>query len=349
MRRREFISILGGACVAWPVAARAQQSARRIAMLLLDAENDPEAQPLVIAFRHGLQELGWIEGRNIQIDYLWGAREPDRARALAERLVTLAPDVVLAYGSPATAAMHRATTSIPVVFVVVTDPVSGGYVQSLARPGGNITGFSTFEPEIGGKWLELLKEVAPGLRRVAGVLDPSFKAWDAIWRATETVASGFQIEVTSVPLRDYRQYRVSCDGIRARTQWGSDHPSDRHQLSESRTDTFARCATPATCRLSVPGIRGQWRLDVLRTRPSRLISAWRVLRRSYPQGREGERASSPATDQVRIRHQPQDRQSVQSHHSGGATRTCRRADRVRFPTSVIGTSRKSYFMPEMSG
>jgi putative ABC transport system substrate-binding protein len=114
-----------------------------------------------------LHELGWAEGRNIQIDYLWGARAPDRARALAEQLVTQAPDVVLAYGSPALAAMHRATSTIPVVFVVVADPVGGGYVQSLARPGGNVTGFSTFEPEIGGKWLELLKTVAPNLRRVA--------------------------------------------------------------------------------------------------------------------------------------------------------------------------------------
>jgi putative ABC transport system substrate-binding protein len=200
MRRRDFISLLGSACVAWPT--RAQPSARRIAMLLLHAENDPEAQPLVIAFRQGLQELGWVEGRNIHSESLWGAREPDRARALAEQLVTQAPDIVLAYGSPATAAMHRATTSIPVVFVVVTDPVSGGYVQSLAQPGGNITGFSTFEPEMGGKWLGLLKEVAPGLRRVAGILDPSFKAWDAIWRATEAIAPTFRVEVTSVQLRD---------------------------------------------------------------------------------------------------------------------------------------------------
>jgi putative tryptophan/tyrosine transport system substrate-binding protein len=201
MRRREFISLLGGAA-SWPLAARAQQPLRRIAMLLLHAESDPEVQPYVMAFRQSMLELGWTEGRDIQIDYLWGARTPDRARALAAQLVTQVPDVALVYGSPATAAMRLATSTIPVVFVVVADPVGGGYVQSLARPGGNITGFGTFEPEMGGKWLALLKEVAPNLRRVACILDPSFRAWAALFRAIENAAPNFQVEVTSVHLHD---------------------------------------------------------------------------------------------------------------------------------------------------
>src|SRR5262249_9212323 len=159
VRRRDFIGVVGAATVAWPLATRAQQPLRRIAMLLLHAESDPEVQPYVAAFRQGLLELGWTEGHNGQIDYRWGARTPDRAQALAAQLVTQAPDVILCYGSPATGALQRATSTIPVVFVVVADPVGGGYVQSLARPGGNITGFGTFEPEMGGKWLALLKEV----------------------------------------------------------------------------------------------------------------------------------------------------------------------------------------------
>ena len=201
LKRRELITLLGGAAT-WPLAARAQQPLRRIAMLLLHAESDPEAQPYVTAFRQGLLELGWTEGRNIHIDYLWGARTPDRARALAAQLVTQVPDVALVEGSPATAAMKLATSTIPVVFVVVADPVGGGYVQSLARPGGNITGFGTFEPEMGSKWLALLKEVAPNLRRVVCISDPSFKAWAAISQATENAARNFQVEVTSVYLHD---------------------------------------------------------------------------------------------------------------------------------------------------
>ena len=202
MRRREFITLLGGVAATLPLAARAQQPLRRIALLSVLAESDPEIPPYVMAFRQGLRELGWTEGRNIQIDYFWDVREPDRARTLAAQLVTQAPDVVLAFGSPATAAMQRATSTIPVVFVVVADPVGGGFVQNLARPGGNITGFGTFEPEMGGKWMALLKEVAPNLRRVACISDPSFKAWAAIQRATESAAPNFQVEVTSVNLHD---------------------------------------------------------------------------------------------------------------------------------------------------
>ena len=130
------------------------------------------------------------------------AGAPDRARAYAAELVALSPDAILANGTPALAALHRATSSIPVVFVVVTDPVGAGFVQSQARPGGNITGFSTFEPEIGGKWLELLKEITPSLRRVAGILDPAFKGFAAVWRAVESLAPRLGVQVASVSLRD---------------------------------------------------------------------------------------------------------------------------------------------------
>src|SRR5262245_11807392 len=198
--RRGFIATLGGAAVAWPVAVRAQQPVRirRIGMLVAYAESDPEAQARVAAFRQGLRELGWTEGHNLQIELRWETGDPDRAQTFATELISLAPDVIVAHGTPALRALHRATRTVPVVFVSVIDPVSAGYVQSLAVPGGNITGFSTFEPEIGGKWLELLKEIAPGLSRVAGILDPSFTGFAGMWGAIENMAPRFGLEVKNL-------------------------------------------------------------------------------------------------------------------------------------------------------
>jgi putative ABC transport system substrate-binding protein len=199
MKRREFITLLGGAWV-WPLAAHAQQPGgmRRIAVIAAYAEHDPEAQARVTAFRQALQGLGWTEGGNVVMEYRWGAGDADRSRTFAMELTALKPDVILAHGTPAVTALRAATRTIPVVFVSVIDPVGAGHVQSLPRPGGNITGFSTFEPEIGGKWLELLKEVAPNLKRVAGILDPAFKGFAGVWREIETMAPRFGLSVTSV-------------------------------------------------------------------------------------------------------------------------------------------------------
>ena len=198
--RRELLAALGGAAATWPLAARAQQAerVRRIGVLAAYAENDPEAQARVVAFRQALQGLGWTEGRNIAMEYRWGAGDAGRARTFVAELVSLKPDVILAHGTPALTALYEATRTIPVVFVSVIDPVGAGTVQSLARPGANITGFSTFEPEIGGKWLELLKEIAPGLKRVAGVSDPAFRGFAGVWRAIEAMAPRFGVQVTSV-------------------------------------------------------------------------------------------------------------------------------------------------------
>ena len=202
MKRRNFITLLGGAA-AWPVAARGQQPERmrRIGVLVAYAESDPEAQARIAAFRQGLRELGWTEGRNLRMELGWGTGDPDRARTLATELISLAPDVIVAHGTPALTALYRATRTIPVVFVSVIDPVGAGYVQSLAQPGGNITGFSTFEPEIGGKWLELLKEIAPGLSRVAGILDPGFKGFAGVWGAIENMAPRLGLQLTNLPFQ----------------------------------------------------------------------------------------------------------------------------------------------------
>jgi putative tryptophan/tyrosine transport system substrate-binding protein len=171
-------------------------------VLISSEESDPDGQARVVAFRQGLSDLGWTEGRNIQIDYRWGTGTTDRARTNVAELINLAPDVIVANGTPATAAVHEATQSIPVVFVVVFDPVGAGFVHSLSQPGGNITGFSTFEPEIGGKWLELLNEVSPGLQHVAGLSDPSYAAYAAVWRTVENSAQRARIKTSSIDFRD---------------------------------------------------------------------------------------------------------------------------------------------------
>jgi putative ABC transport system substrate-binding protein len=204
MQRREFITFLGGAVAGWPLAARAQQPdrVRRIGVMIANAESDPEGQDRVAAFRRGLQDLGWAEGRNLRIDYRWAAGEPNRARAFARELVALEPDVILANGTPALSALHEATTNIPVVFAVVVDPVGAGFVRSLARPGGNITGFSSFQPEIGGKWLELLKAIMPGLRRVAVISDPAYRGFAGVLHEIGSIGPRVGVEITKVVFRN---------------------------------------------------------------------------------------------------------------------------------------------------
>jgi putative tryptophan/tyrosine transport system substrate-binding protein len=173
MRRREFIAGLGSAA-AWPLAAPAQQSARirRIGVLSPYDENDPGAKAELSAFTRRLAELGWTEGHNLQMDIRWAAADVDRMRMSAKELVDLQPDVILADTTPTTAALQRETRTIPIVFLIVSDPVGAGFVASLARPGGNITGFINAEAAMGGKWLDLLTEIAPGLKRVAMIFNP---------------------------------------------------------------------------------------------------------------------------------------------------------------------------------
>ena len=174
MKRREFMTLLGGAAVVWPLAARAQQPerVRRIGVLIGYAENDPETQARLAAFRQGIEQLGWTEGRNVRIDYRFAPAGPDQAQLFAKELVALRPDVLVGNSSPASAALLRETRTISIVFVGVSDPVGSGLVASIARPGGNTTGFTNFEPSLTGKWLELLKEIAPGIVRVAVIFNP---------------------------------------------------------------------------------------------------------------------------------------------------------------------------------
>src|SRR5215471_17301153 len=172
MKRREFITLLGGAAVAWPLAARAQQPTRRIGMLIGYSENDPEIQARLVAFRQALEGNGWKEGRSVLIDYRFAPAGPDQAQVFAKELVALQPDVLVGNSTPATAALLHETRTIPIVFVGVSDPVGSHFVASIARPGGSTTGFTNFAPWMVGKWLEMLKQVAPGIGRAAVIFNP---------------------------------------------------------------------------------------------------------------------------------------------------------------------------------
>jgi putative ABC transport system substrate-binding protein len=203
MRRRDFIGAIVGSAV-WPIVAHAQQPdrMRRIGVLMGFPESDREGQAFVAAFREGLQKLGWAEGRNVQIDIRWGAADTANARRYAAEIVALAPDVIVTGASAATAAVQEATRTLPIVFVNVSDPVGAGYVASLARPGGNATGFTFAEYGMSGKWLELLKEIAPRVTRVAILRDPTLAAGIGQLGAIQSVAPSFRVEASPIDARN---------------------------------------------------------------------------------------------------------------------------------------------------
>jgi putative ABC transport system substrate-binding protein len=201
--RRKFLATLGGAVAAWPLAARAQQPGgmRRVGALLMLAESDLEVQSWIRELVQRLQELGWTNGRNVQVDFRFSDAD-ERTSMLAAELIELRPDVVLASGALAATALRQQTLSIPIVFVHVVDPVSAGFVTNLARPEGNITGFTNFEFSVGGKWLQLLKECAPSVDRIAVVFDPANPTWAAYLRTIEAAAPSFGVRLIPAGVRD---------------------------------------------------------------------------------------------------------------------------------------------------
>jgi putative ABC transport system substrate-binding protein len=204
VKRREFITLLGGAAAAWPVVARAQQTERmrRIGVLMGYPEGDPQAQANVTALRRGLQNLGWIEGRNVQIDYRWAGGDPDKARTFATELIGMTPDVIVPSTNQVTRILQQETRTIPIVFVFVGDPVGSGFVVSLARPGRNITGFANFENSIGGKWVELFKQIAPRAERVGFVFNPDAAPNVGFFHAAESAAPSLEIKLAALAVRD---------------------------------------------------------------------------------------------------------------------------------------------------
>jgi putative ABC transport system substrate-binding protein len=245
VNRRQFITLLGGAAAAWPISVRAQQGVRRIGIVMNLAEDDPEGQARVAAFLQGLQEAGWIVGRNAQIDIRWGlAGDPERIRKNVTELVALAPDAIFATTFPIVAALQQATRTVPIVFGGLIDPVGAGLVASLARPGGNTTGFTIFEYAIGAKWLELLKGIAPSLTRAAVLRDPNLAAGIGQFAAIQAVAPvGMDLSVVDLNdanaiERDVAEFAQGSNGglILTGSPFGANHPdviialAARHKL-----------------------------------------------------------------------------------------------------------------------
>jgi putative tryptophan/tyrosine transport system substrate-binding protein len=202
MRRREFISLLGGVA-AWPLAAHAQQAQRmrRIGVLIGFAETDPDVKSWFAAFRGALAKLGWTEGSNFQIELRWASDDPDRMKAFAKELVDLRPDAILSVTTPVTNALVRETQTIPIVIVTVADPIASGFVTNVGRPGGNVTGFALYEPSMGGKWLELLKRIAPGVTRVALLFNPTTSVPINFYMASiQAAASSFTVQASAAPV-----------------------------------------------------------------------------------------------------------------------------------------------------
>jgi putative ABC transport system substrate-binding protein len=202
VNRRAFITLLGGAVAAWPLAARAQQGVRRIGIMMNLAADDPEGQARVAAFLQGLQETGWVVGRNAQIDIRWGMGDPERIRKNVTELIALTPDAIFATTFPTVVALQQATRTVPIVFAGLFDPVGAGLVTSLARPGGNTTGFASFEYGLSVKWLELLKQVAPRVTRVAVLRDSLTPVGIGQLAAIQGVAPSFGVELTPIVVRD---------------------------------------------------------------------------------------------------------------------------------------------------
>jgi putative tryptophan/tyrosine transport system substrate-binding protein len=221
VKRREFIAIVGGAAV-WPLAARAQQGERmrRIGVLMGLSESDVDVGPRIKALREGLQSLGWVEGRNLHIDFRWAPGNPNLAREYAEELVAMQPDALFGLNTFIALALQRETRTIPIVFVNVAEPIDSGLVASYARPRGNLTGFTNFEPGMVGKWLSLLKEIAPGITRVATIFNPKTTAADVFIRGMEAAAPSFGVEPVLRPFQAPREIESAIVGVAQRPDAG---------------------------------------------------------------------------------------------------------------------------------
>ena len=287
IRRREFMTLLGGAAAAWPMAARAQQAerVRRVMVWIGGSSNDTSSQQRDVTFRDTMRGLGWIDGRNIKIDVRFPTTNTaEENRAAAAEFVALNPDVIVTTGAPILGALHRVTKTVPIVFTLVTDPVSDGFVASLARPGGNITGFTIFEHSFAGKWLEMLKEVVPGITRVAVLQNPDHPAWNAYLRAIGAVASGYG-------RRGHGSAGKHCSRNSSRNRRLCSCPERRpHPPAEpgrhraSRTDCQRRIAPWPPFNLFGAHLSDERRLDVLWHQSDRALSPSCGLRRSHPQG-----------------------------------------------------------------
>ena len=261
--RREFITLLGGAAAAWPIAASAQQGQRmrRIGVLSIFAESDLEWRASIKAFQHRLQELGWIDGRNVQINYRLAAGNIERLSTFANELAGISPDILFATNTPTLAALQRVTDAVPIVFVQVSDPIGDGFVASLARPGGRITGLTNFEPTMGGKWLEILKEIAPGVVRVGLLFNPQTSPGGGSFysRPIEAAAATFAMWPIRMPLRNATEIEPAVAEFARHSNSGLVIVSDSFVVVHRELINGTGGASPPSRNLPVPLLRhGGW-------------------------------------------------------------------------------------------
>jgi putative ABC transport system substrate-binding protein len=215
VKRRDFITLVGSAAVTWPLAARAQQRdrLRRVAVVMQYVESDPQGQLRAAAFREGLEKAGWVAGRNISVDYLWGVLDSEWTRGITEHLRQRVPDVIAINSSIGLRAIESAAPGVPIVFIAVSEPVAQGFVASLAHPGGNMTGFSNLEPTLGAKWLDLLKQIAPQATRIAFIYNPSNLGAKVTLQSTRSAAGQFSFDVLDTPVRDIAEIEAGIAGL----------------------------------------------------------------------------------------------------------------------------------------
>ncbi len=250
MRRRDFIKVVAGSMAVWPIAARAQpvDRMRRIGVLSGLGENDPEGRARVAAFQEGLQKLGWTEGRNVGIDVRWGTTEAETMQRLASELAALQPDLIVTQNTPGTATVLRQTRVIPIIFVNVVDPISSGFVASIRRPGGNVTGFISLEPAIAGKWLGLLKQIDPRLARVALLFNPATAPYFEYYLAPfKAAAPSFAVEAIAAPVRDAAELESAIAALAGAPNGGLMVMPDSFLIAQRAavTSLAARHAVPA--------------------------------------------------------------------------------------------------------
>ncbi len=250
MRRRDFIKVVAGSMAVWPIAARAQpvDRMRRIGVLSGLGENDPEGRARVAAFQEGLQKLGWTEGRNLRVDVRWGTTEAETMQRLANELVALQPDLIVTQNTPGTAAVLQQTRVIPIIFVNVVDPISSGFVASIRRPGGNVTGFISLEPAIAGKWLGLLKQIDPRLARVALLFNPATAPYFEYYLAPfKAAAPSFAVEAIAAPVRDAAELESAIAALAGAPNGGLMVMPDSFLIAQRAavTSLAARHAVPA--------------------------------------------------------------------------------------------------------
>src|SRR6516165_11187884 len=326
MRRREFITLFGGAAATWPIVARAQQSERmrQVGMLLSGTADDALFQTWVGAFLRGLAQSGWIIGRNVRIETRWAGSKADDIRRHAQELAVLAPDVILAHGGSTVRPLLQSTHSLPIVFTVVTDPVGNGYVESLARPGRNATGFMLNEYSLNAKYPELLKEIAPGITQMAVLRDTSQGAGIGDFAVIQAMAPLLRVQVTAIDLREAGEIESAVAAFARSPNGGLIMP--RSAAGRYYRDLIISLAA----RHKLPAVYSERHFAAaggLITYGGNWIDQYR-LAAGYPQRGESRRSASAGADEIRVGSQSQDREGAGPRPTGLGARPRRRGDRV---------------------